>query len=141
MLVYDVTNRDSFANLAVWLQECREMSPKSTLLVLAGNKSDKEEFRQVSTAEAADFAKTNDLFFMEVSAKTGANVDKLFDLSAAKVLEKIEAGDMDLRDESCGIKIGTYSGNKNQGKYIKVSDGRNQQILDVDSFNKRKCCK
>ena len=81
---------------------------------------------------------------MEVSAKTGLNVDKLFDLSAAKVLDKIESGEMDLKDESCGIKIGTFSGaSTEKGKYIKVTDrnGDNQQLIDVNRFNKRKCCK
>ena len=81
---------------------------------------------------------------MEVSAKTGLNVDKLFDLSAAKVLDKIESGEMDLKDESCGIKIGTFSGKSTEkGKYIKVTDrnGDNQQLIDVNRFNKRKCCK
>jgi Ras-related protein Rab-2A len=115
------------------------------MIILAGNKCDKEELRQVSFQEASEFAKVHELFFLEVSAKTGFNVDKLFDLSAGKVLEKIESGEMDLKDESCGIKIGTYSGNKSseKGKYIKVTDrnGENQQLIDVSRFNKRKCCK
>lgn len=114
------------------------------MVILAGNKCDKEEFRQVSFQEASEFAKIHELFFMEVSAKTGLNVDKLFDLSAAKVLDKIESGEMDLKDESCGIKIGTFSGKSTEkGKYIKVTDrnGDNQQLIDVNRFNKRKCCK
>lgn len=37
--------------------------------------SDLSDRRQVSTEEAEAFARANNLFFMETSAKTAANVD------------------------------------------------------------------
>lgn len=43
------------------------------------NKSDvKEEEKVVSYADGERFAKENGLLFMETSAKTGYNVDKIF---------------------------------------------------------------
>ena len=45
------------------------------MLVLVGNKSDLEERRAVSQAEAETFATTNKLAYIEVSAKTGEGVD------------------------------------------------------------------
>jgi small GTP-binding protein len=39
-LVYDITKRDSFNNITKWLEECKQNTPKTVLLVLVGNKED-----------------------------------------------------------------------------------------------------
>ncbi len=99
ILAYDITNRDSFNNIANWLKECREMSPKATLIILAGNKCDMEESRQVTTSEAEEFAKINDLLFIETSAKTGYNIDNIFLNAAKHIMGRIESGSYELKDE------------------------------------------
>jgi small GTP-binding protein len=43
IIVYDITNRGSFKKIENWLKECIEMSPKSIVLVLVGNKIDLSE--------------------------------------------------------------------------------------------------
>jgi GTPase SAR1 family protein len=39
-LVYDITNKESFRNVATWYEECLAQSPKTVLLILVGNKAD-----------------------------------------------------------------------------------------------------
>ena len=75
------------------------MSPKTSTMVLAGNKCDNEEYRQVSTAEAEEVAKIHGLIFLETSAKTGYNVEKLFNLAANEILNRIDSADYEIKDE------------------------------------------
>ena len=51
MLVYDISNKESFENLERWLVELRDHADEKIEVVLVGNKSDLESQRQVSTKE------------------------------------------------------------------------------------------
>ena len=52
--------------------------PEDTYIILVGNKIDEGEKRQVTIEEGHDFAEKNELDFIETSAKTGENINKLF---------------------------------------------------------------
>jgi len=41
IVVYDVSDRDSFTHLIKWLEEAKSNGPPSLTFVLVGNKSDK----------------------------------------------------------------------------------------------------
>ncbi len=56
-------------------------------LVLLGNKTDREEERQVEREEAIAFSKENGMLFCEVSAKTSEQVSKAFEQVAAELLK------------------------------------------------------
>lgn len=43
LLVYDVTNRESFENVHKWLEECREHGNPLMTIILIGNKVDMED--------------------------------------------------------------------------------------------------
>jgi GTPase SAR1 family protein len=86
-------------NIESWIKECKECTTKTVTLVLAGNKSDKEDQRQVTTQEAENFAKKYNLLFLEVCAKTGQNVEALFNLASYDVLNKIDNGDINLNEQ------------------------------------------
>jgi len=89
LLVYDITRRDTFTHAAKWLEDVRQNSSKSTVIILIGNKKDMEDRRQVSYEEGENFARENDLMFLETSAKTAHNVEDAFLLSAKSILENI----------------------------------------------------
>ncbi|KAI8329463.1 ras family-domain-containing protein [Chlamydoabsidia padenii] len=111
LLVYDITRRDSFENLSTWLQDVREHANPNTVIMVIGNKSDLESKRQVSREEGERFAKENDLFFLEASAKSADNVEEAFVKTAQTIQQKISSGAYDLTSESNGIKLAPSQGN------------------------------
>jgi Ras-related protein Rab-21 len=52
LLVYDITDKDSFDKVQAWVKELRTMLGSKVALVIAGNKSDLERHRTVSADEA-----------------------------------------------------------------------------------------
>jgi len=52
-----------------------------------------------SFQEGEQYAKRNGLIFMEASARTGENVDECFITTSAHVLEGIQQGKFNLKDE------------------------------------------
>ncbi len=77
IIVYDVTDRDSFSNVKAWLGEIERYATESVDKLIVGNKSDKPD-RAVETAEAKHFADEIGLPFIETSAKTGEHVEAAF---------------------------------------------------------------
>ena len=79
LLLYDVTDKDSFKNLSNWLIEIEKNSSKNVLKVLIGNKCDLEDKRLVSYNQGKEFADTYGLKFIETSAKKNLNVNEAFE--------------------------------------------------------------
>ncbi|KAG6890431.1 hypothetical protein C0995_008785 [Termitomyces sp. Mi166 len=96
ILVYDITNRDSFVNLSRWLADARALGSPHLVAVLVGNKSDREEDREVEWEEASKWAAENtDVHFLEASSLTGDNIEAPFLLAARSILLSIESGVLD----------------------------------------------
>ena len=62
-------------------------------LILAGNKADIADKRQVSTEEGENLAKELDVLFYETSAKEGTNVNQMFN-KLASILPGLEGSEM-----------------------------------------------
>ena len=107
-IVYDVTDKKSFANISSWLDECKEMCYKDILVCLVGNKIDLEDKRVISTEQGQKFAEDNGLLFFETSAKNGTNVDEIFKKCTSEIVTKIENGGIVVDAFTSGIKIGKY---------------------------------
>jgi len=93
LLVYDITNRETFNRLPCWLADARELAKDVTVIVV-GNKIDKKEERDVTLLEASGFAQDNGLLFLETSALTGECVDEVFLKCANSILSKIQQGQL-----------------------------------------------
>ena len=88
MVVYDITNRESFNNINTWIDDCKSQSPKTVFFVLVGNKIDLENEREVTYEEAEKYSKDYDFFdFYETSARTGINTQKVFIKAAITLYE------------------------------------------------------
>jgi Ras-related protein Rab-2A len=98
-LVYDVARRDSFDHVKKWLEEARTNGSSAMIMMLVGNKCDLEHKRCVSTKEGELFAAENSMLFIETSCKTAENVDSAFENTAARVLQGIDDGSIDVSDE------------------------------------------
>ncbi|CAG9321543.1 unnamed protein product [Blepharisma stoltei] len=78
IIVFDVTNKQTFLSIDRWVQDVRSERGKEALIVIAGNKMDKVEERIVSYEEASEKAKAHEGLYVETSAKTGDNISQLF---------------------------------------------------------------
>ena len=78
MLVYDVTDRDSFNNISNWISETRKYAGPGIVKMLVGNKCDLTEGRKVSYKEGAEFAEKENMMFFETSAKAKINIEETF---------------------------------------------------------------
>ena len=76
ILVYDITNKNSFINLYHYLGMIKNR--ENVILALVGNKIDLEDKRQVTKEEAENFANENLLLFFEISAKSNEGINQFF---------------------------------------------------------------
>jgi small GTP-binding protein len=86
VLVYSIDNYESFENLDLWLKELKTFSSPDAKVFLIANKCDLESKRKVTYEQGEAYKNDNNLdFFMETSAKTGLNTQKVF-IESAKLL-------------------------------------------------------
>jgi len=78
VLVYSIASRATFDRLEVFRQNMVRVKRTHPVFVLVGNKCDKTYEREVSREEGAALARQFGCEFLETSAKTAANVDRLF---------------------------------------------------------------
>ena len=78
VLVFDLCDRESFADLPNWLSSIRDVSHRDTPIFVVGNKSDRTD-RTVQTDEGKAFAQAYKTTYFESSSHTGANVQALFE--------------------------------------------------------------
>ena len=78
VIVYDITNRKSFANTSKWIEDVRAERGDDVVIMLVGNKTDMAERRQVSVEEAEKKSEEEKVGCIETSAKGGYNIKALF---------------------------------------------------------------
>ncbi|GJE87778.1 ras protein [Phanerochaete sordida] len=78
ILVYSIASRATFDRLEVFRQAMLKVKKSKPVFMLVGNKCDKTYEREVSREEGAQMARTFGCEFLETSAKTSHNVDRLF---------------------------------------------------------------
>lgn len=83
VIVYDVTNRNSFIETTKWIEDVRQERGNDVIIMLVGNKTDLNEKRQVTKEEGEQKAAELDVMCIETSAKVGYNVKQLFRRVAA----------------------------------------------------------
>ncbi|XP_023678518.1 ras-related protein Rab-28 isoform X2 [Paramormyrops kingsleyae] len=89
LLVYDITNYQSFENLEDWLgmvKKVNEDSDVQPVVALVGNKTDLEHMRTVKADRHQRFCQENGTLSLFVSAKTGDSVSLCFQRVAADIL-------------------------------------------------------
>ena len=90
IVVYDITDVDSFNNVKQWLSEIDRYASENVDKLLVGNKSDLEPARQVTKAMAEEFAESLQVKCIETSAKESSNVDDAFRSMAFTIMSRME---------------------------------------------------
>ncbi|TKR94700.1 hypothetical protein L596_008958 [Steinernema carpocapsae] len=104
LVVYDITDQRSFKKARSWVKELRRQVVHDIVIVLLGNKVDLCADRFVEFDEGQDYAQANNLMFMETSAKTGHNVDRVF-LEIAQRLNSKERTNSRREDIEQGLNL------------------------------------
>ncbi|KXN73795.1 hypothetical protein CONCODRAFT_77179 [Conidiobolus coronatus NRRL 28638] len=88
VLVYDVTNRDTFTSLDNWFEELDKYCPsKDVVKMIVGNKVDMDSTRVVSLQEGLNYAKKRQALFIECSAKTKLGVQQAIEELVQKIID------------------------------------------------------
>jgi len=86
IFMYSITSRSSFEELPnflkIWETAHQDIPDLNKPLMIVGNKIDLEDQREVSTEEGKKYADSIGANFLETSAKTPLNIDKMFQQSA-----------------------------------------------------------
>ena len=123
LLVFDVTEKESFESLNNWLIEIEKNANKNVVKILIGNKCDLEDKRVISYSQAKDFADSNGLNYVETSAKTNNNVTEAFSEIGKELMEACKDKD--------------FIGNENK-KTITISNKTTD--LNVEKKSQNGCC-
>lgn len=105
LLVYDMTKHDSYEDAAKWLKELRDHADANIVIMLVGNKSDLEHLRVVQTSDAAKYAETEGLSFIETSALESTNVESAFQNILTEIYDIVSKKALDDGDDGAAGTI------------------------------------
>jgi len=120
LVVYDITNKESFENLSSWLIEIEKNGNKNVYKFLIGNKNDLEDQRVITKEQGDEFASINGMDFFETSAKTAYQVQEAFEQLTRDIIKIVS------KDKQ----------HEELNKSIKLKPGKSNNILT----KKKKCC-
>ena len=123
IIVFDLTNQQSFQKVKYWLDELNSNAPRDIIFCILGNKADLTADRVVKFEDAKALAEDN--LYYEVSAKTGNNIALAFEQLALGIIEK-------QKEEE-----------NNPDKVLRGKEGRKTADLNdinKDLTKKKKCC-
>ena len=86
LILFDITNENSFTNLNAWLKTIKDQDGKMPI-IMVGNKCDLEEKRVVKKEDAKTFAKNEKMKYIETSCKTGENVKNTIDIFCKHIMK------------------------------------------------------
>ena len=87
IVVFSLTDRQTFEKAGEWITKVKDLSPPNTKIYLIGNKSDETDCRVISQSEAQSFADSYGIPYFETSAKTGSNVQNVFESLGNEILK------------------------------------------------------
>jgi small GTP-binding protein len=141
IIVYDVTNRESFNNLDFWFDEVLSYADEHVEIVLLGNKSDLVARREVTIEEGIDYARKRNIPFYETSALDNKNgqIQQVFQELCQRVILNT-----DLHS-----KISSTRPSKDKSS-LSLGIGRSEREIELGDtqtgtqnnkgFIRRKCC-
>ncbi|KFM56558.1 Ras-related protein Rab-6A, partial [Stegodyphus mimosarum] len=111
IVVYDITNLNSFKIIPEWITQIKKFVPDDVLFLILGSHQDLYSSRQVSLNDGLRTAKEFDALFYEVSAKAGDGIKEAMDTFMRAVLFRkngIElAVEVDVKSEELGKQLQT----------------------------------
>ena len=126
VMIYEISSRQSFEIVTSYIENIKNSTPKTVLIVLIGNKCYLEKNREVTEEEGSKFADKNGILFFETSVKIDENVDEFLKHSAALISQKINKN---------------YYDSKNISSFEKTKFEKNFELgMTLKKENKQKGC-
>ena len=141
IIVYDITDKSSFDSVKKWVKDCQNYGNENMHFVLVGNKIDLENERKVSTEEGQNLANEYNMDFLETSAKTGENIENIFQKICKIVNNNIDEGKYDFNDPTCGISISENEEEITINKTLYKINLANENNINRNNEDGNKCCK
>lgn len=92
LIVYNVTDRESFNNVRKWLNEVNQSLEAQVPILLVGTKNDLQNHRMVSLEEGQKLADSLGIKLIETSAKSNINIEESFYELAQQIKNKHDRG-------------------------------------------------
>jgi small GTP-binding protein len=96
ILVFDLTNPESFEDLTGWLHDLETLASPNACIIVAANKKDLVSERKVGAAEVKLFADRHHLEVIETSAASGENIEVAFQRLTQEVLVRVKDGRIEI---------------------------------------------
>ena len=112
LLMYDITNPESFDSIPNWIKSIKEHKGCSFPIILLGNKIDLESDRKISKEQGEKLAQENGIEFFEISNKNGTNIQEAGLAIANKILENIEKEKLEAQKNNNIIDLRSKKNNK-----------------------------
>ncbi|XP_009884278.1 PREDICTED: ras-related protein Rab-10-like [Charadrius vociferus] len=121
VLVYDITNLDSFQSITSWMKDIHEKAGDEVDVILLGNKCDKESERVVPKQRGEKLAWEHGIPFFETSAKDNVNIEDAFSILTKEILEK---------KHMCYLNTLEQGGCKDEGREKRISHIQDQYVAE-----------
>lgn len=108
-VVFDVTSNLSFTQAKTWINELKIKGSENVLIILVGNKIDMKSSIKVNPIIINEFITSNNIKYIETSAKDNYNIEYLFKYAAQnvpkikKVINNIKIDDIEIKKYCCYI--------------------------------------
>ena len=143
ILVYDITSKESFNNLYKYynifkfaLNDFEERYSKK-ILYMIGSKFDLRMNRLVYENEARQMANKYEAKYLEVSAKSGYNIDRLFEVIIQDILRRGESysdNNGQIKGNSIYKNMNTIKSNDSLKNTTRNSDNESQLNIETSSY-------
>ena len=131
ILVYDIGNRESFDNIKKWVKDIEDNCNKDYVFFLIGNKCDlNDNQRKISYEEGEKISKELNLFFMEVSAKNGQNINLLFEYMTEYLCKNVENSQIEEENLLCN----------NSKNNFNIAYNTLNELIKNENKKKNSCC-
>ncbi|XP_043918863.1 ras-related protein ORAB-1-like [Protopterus annectens] len=105
IIVYDVTDLDTFSNVREWLEEINRYASENVNKLLVGNKCDLTTKKVVDYTTAKEYADSLQMPFLEASAKNATNVEQAFVTMAAEIKNRVGSGAAQMDSQKSNVRI------------------------------------
>ncbi|XP_077301817.1 ras-related protein Rab-21-like [Arctopsyche grandis] len=100
ILVYDITDEDSFQKVKNWVKELKKVLGSDICLIITGNKIDLEKERNVTVEEAERYAESVGALHFHTSAKLNHGIEELFLELAKQMIKRAQSAEQEASKQS-----------------------------------------